>query len=360
MKKQVLMTTSAVFLSAALFACGASSQSTSQESISQVSSSSSLEQSSSTQTQAEFPVEITDAAGRKVVISQEPEKIVSGYYITSSMLIALGQQEKLVGIEAKADSRPIYSLSAPELLELPNVGTAKEFNLEACASLEPDLVILPIKLKNTVENLDPLGINTILVNPESMEDLNHTLTLIGEATGTSEQVQKLLDYNQSTKQELEEMLKDQEKPTVYLAGNSNYLSTAGSKMYQNSVIELAGGTNVAAELEDTYWAEISYEQLLNWNPDVIVIAPEASYTKEQLIQDTQLATLDAVKNGKVYAMPSAFEAWDSPVPSGMLGSRWLASVLYPEQYPFEKLQSDVVDFYHTFYNFEADKANITK
>ena len=65
-----------------------------------------------------MPVTLTDAAGRQVTLETEPKTLVSGYYITTSMLIALGQQDKLVGIEAKADSRPIYSLAAPELLEL--------------------------------------------------------------------------------------------------------------------------------------------------------------------------------------------------------------------------------------------------
>ena len=82
-----------------------------------------------------MPVTLTDAAGRQVTIETEPETLVSGYYITTSMLIALGQQDKLVGIEAKADTRPIYALAAPELLELPSVGTAKEFDLEGCAAL---------------------------------------------------------------------------------------------------------------------------------------------------------------------------------------------------------------------------------
>ena len=101
---------------------------------------------------------MTDQLGRQVVIEEEPQTIVSGYYISSSLLIALGQQDKLVGIEAKADSRPIYSLAAPELLELPSVGTAKEFDLEGCAALNPDLVILPAKLKETIPALEELGL----------------------------------------------------------------------------------------------------------------------------------------------------------------------------------------------------------
>ena len=63
-----------------------------------------------------YPMTLTDQAGRTVTLQKEPERIVSGYYVSTSMLIALGQKDKLVGIEAKADMRDIYRLSAPELI----------------------------------------------------------------------------------------------------------------------------------------------------------------------------------------------------------------------------------------------------
>lgn len=307
-----------------------------------------------------MPVTLTDAAGRQVTIETEPETLVSGYYITTSMLIALGQQDKLVGIEAKADTRPIYALAAPELPELPSVGTAKEFDLEGCAALEPDLVILPLKLQESAEALEQLGINALVVNPEDMDLLEETLDLLGQATGSSERAHALMDYNAETEAEMAELLADAEKPSVYLAGNSSYLSTAGSKMYQNTLIELGGGENVAAELEDDYWADISYEQLLAWNPDVIVIAADADYTKEDLLADSQLAGLTAVQNGAVYALPSSFEAWDSPVPSGVLGIRWMASALHGDLYSLEQFRQDAADFYKEFYGVEIDTQLITQ
>ena len=133
-----------------------------------------------------YPIAVTDHAGREVVIEEEPQKLVSGYYISTSLLIALDLDDKLVGIEAKADKRAIYSLAAPELIDLPNVGTAKEFDLEGCAALEPDLVILPIKLKNAVETLEGLGIDVLLVNPENQELLTETINMIASATNTED------------------------------------------------------------------------------------------------------------------------------------------------------------------------------
>ena len=126
MKKRILSALMAAVLALSLFGCSqapaSGDESGTSSAASQTESTASQEESS--QSESQYPVTLTDAAGREVTIEEEPEKLVSGYYITTSMLIALGQQDKLVGIEAKADSRPIYSLAAPELLELPNVGTA--------------------------------------------------------------------------------------------------------------------------------------------------------------------------------------------------------------------------------------------
>lgn len=307
-----------------------------------------------------FPVTITDQGGRSVTIESKPEKIVSGYYITTSLMIALGLKDQVVGIEAKAKSRPIYSLSAPEFLELPNVGSAKEFNLEACAALEPDLVIVPLKLKDSAQAMEDLGLNVLLVNPENKELLEETIRMVGQATGTSERAEALIAYNEEKTSELQESLKDVEKPTVYLAGNSSMLNTAGPKMYQNTLIENGGGANVAAELEDTYWAEVSYEQILAWDPEVIVVVPGAGYTVEDVLKDEQMAGVKAVKDKAVYQMPADFEAWDSPVPSAVLGSLWMACVLHGDVYTEEAFQADAKDFYQQFYDVEIDTSLLTK
>ena len=108
-----------------------------------------------------YPMTLTDMAGRTVTLNAKPEKLVSGYYISTSALIALGLEDNLVGVEAKADKRAIYRLSAPQLVDLPSVGTAKEFDLEGCIALQPDLVILPLKLKEAAAHTD---LNCVVLN----------------------------------------------------------------------------------------------------------------------------------------------------------------------------------------------------
>ncbi|MGN1250918.1 MAG: ABC transporter substrate-binding protein [Candidatus Spyradocola sp.] len=298
-----------------------------------------------------YPVTVTDQAGREVTIEEEPERLVSGYYISTSLLIALGLDDKIVGIEAKADKRAIYKLSAPGLIELPNVGTAKEFDLEGCAALEPDLVILPLKLKSAAETLEGLGIDVLLVNPESQQLLNNMIHLVAAATNTEENAQALLDFAEEQQQFLATALEGAQSPRVYLAGNSSVLSTAGGAMYQSDMLRMAGGENVAGAIEDAYWVEIDYEQLLSWNPDYIVLASDADYTVDDVLSDPSLAGCAAVANGSVVQLPGKAEAWDSPVPSGVLGSVWLANALHPDRVSDEECAARIDAYYEAFYHF---------
>ena len=131
-------------------------------------------------------------------------------------------------------------------------------------------------------------------------------------------------------------------------------------MYQSSLITTAGGNAAGADIEGTSWVEISYEQLLTMNPDIIVIptnsfanAP-AEFPLEDLLNDPELSEVTAIKNGAVYQMPIGFEAWDSPAPSGILGTLWMLKTLHPEIYSAEQFAADVTEFYETFYGFTPD------
>ena len=298
-----------------------------------------------------YPVTVTDHAGREVMIEKEPQKLVSCYYITTSLLMALGLEDQIVGIEDNPDYRPIYALSAPQLLELPWVGTAKTLDVEGCAALEPDLVILPLRLKDAAESLEKLGIDVLLVNPESQMLLTEMIRMVGTATNKQETAEALVSFTEAQRTFLETALADADTPSVYLAGNSGLLQTAGDAMYQSDMIRLAGGRNAAADIRDAYWAEISYEQLLAWNPDYIILASNAAYTVEDVLSDPNLAGCTAVVNKNVFQIPAGAEAWDSPVPGSILGALWLSNILHPELLTDEECVNIMDDYYETFYSF---------
>lgn len=360
-KRFLALVLTAIMTAASLAGCASKSGNKSTETGAPTTA---TEQTTGTQTQTEenteeakvtFPVTVTDQLGREVTIEKEPQKLVSGYYISTSIVIALDLEDKLVGVEAKAGKRAIYKLAAEDIVNLPSVGTAKEFDLEGCAALSPDLVIVPAKLKDKIASMEELGLTVIAVNPENNDLLKEAVELIGRATGQTAKAEDLVNTIDKGISSLKDRVGSETVPTVYLAGNSNILQTAGAGMYQNTLIENAGGINVAAEIDDSYWAEVSYEQILKWDPDYIILAADADYTVDDVLKDTNLADCKAVKNGNVYILPSDTEALDSPVPAGYLGSYYIASVIHSDIVSEEDFQTEAVNFYEKFYGFTPYK-----
>lgn len=175
---------------------------------------------------------ITDQAGRKVNFDKPAEKAISGYYIATSTVIGLGQKDKLVGVEMKADQREIYKQAAPEILELPAMGNKKSFNVEAAIKTRADVAFLPIALKSYVGKLEDAGMKVILLNPETQTEYDEAVNLIAIALGAREEAQNYFNYRDVL---MEKYITDTGvAKKVYMSGSS-LLEGAGSDMFQNSL-----------------------------------------------------------------------------------------------------------------------------
>lgn len=304
-------------------------------------------------------ITVVDQIGREVTLEKPAKKLVSSYYISTAIAIALGLEDQLVGIEMKADTRELYKKAAPQLLELPAVGSGKGINVEETAALTPDVVIIPKKLQDSVTQFEALNIPVLVVNPETLEDYMACVELLGAVTGTEARAEELNTYYETKIAEISALTADlEEKPAVYLAAGSNYYSTCTSQMYQNDLIAIAGGTNVSAELSDSYWAEISPEQLLTWNPEYIFAVSYAEYSLSDILDDEKLAQVQAVAEGQVKTFPSTIEAWDYPTPSSVLGILWLAQELHPDLYARDTYIQEAKDYYEHFFGIEVTEAEL--
>jgi iron complex transport system substrate-binding protein len=272
-------------------------------------------------------------------------------------MIALGLEDKLVGIEAKADARPLYVNSAPKLLNLDNVGSLKEFSPEAAVALAPDVVFLNKTLLDYKDTLEAVGVKTLMINIESQGEFQEMLRLMAAVCGKPESAEPLISYYDAEFTKAAALvagLEDTEKPIVYMGRPESYFSTCPEGMYQAELIAKAGGVNAAREIKGDYWVNISYEQLLAMNPDIIILPTEAKYTAQDVLSDAQLSTVTAVKNGAVYHMPAGLDAWDSPGLSSVLGLKYLLAVIHPELYGMDEMRADAKLFYETFYGFTID------
>lgn len=298
---------------------------------------------------------LTDQIGREVVLEDSAERVVSVYYLSSSLLAALGAKDKVVGIEMKADTRGLYKLAAPEFLELPAVGSGKGVNVEETAALEPDLVILPKKLAEQTEQFDALEIPCIVIDPETLDGFWEAVDLIAAATGTEEQAARLVQYQRDVMERVTTLCAETEgRPSVYIAG-SDFLRTAGSGMYQNELIKMCGGVNTAAAFEDASWVDVSPEELVSWDPDRIYMVSYADYSRDEILNDERFRSLSAIRNEQTdfLVFPSSIEPWDYPTASMALGALWLGNQLHPEVVTEEEYVTEAQYFYREFFGIEV-------
>ena len=123
-------------------------------------------------------------------------------------------------------------------------------------------------------------------------------------------------------------------------------------MYQNEMTKIAGGECVTASLDSDKWTDISVEQLLQWDPEYIFVVNYAEYSIDDLKNDEALKDLRAVKENKVFMIPSAIEAWDYPQPSSALGLYWMAGILHPDLVDPDRYLEEALTFYKTYYDLE--------
>lgn len=298
------------------------------------------------------PVTVTDQAGREVTLEAPAERIVSCYYLVTASLLTLGQGDKLAGIELKADSRELYRLCAPELLDLPGVGSGKETNIEAIAALEPDLVLLPKKQLEAAETLTGLGIPTAVVEPETYQAFNGLISMLGVLCGCEERAAELTGYYDGVVRRVTALTADADRPAVYLCGEASWLRSCAGGMYQREMIEMAGGRCVSAELEGTKWLDISAEQLAAWNPEIIFAVQYAQYSLDDIRNDPALSGVRAVAENRLNLIPSSIEAWDYPQPSSVLGLLWMTHILHPDLVSREDYFTEARNFYRTYFGLE--------
>lgn len=283
-----------------------------------------------------------------------PLRIVSTYKPATGIVVALGGADKLVGIQDGGLKDKLLIGLVPDIKDkVIEIGSKKEgINIESVLALEPDLVVMyPTKdADDTVKKLEDQGIEVISISPESIDLLENDINEVGKAMQVEDKAEELVNYFQEKVNMIEERIpSEDQRKTVYLAGARGVLSTSSSTFFQHFLIESAGGVDVASELVGG-WNEITIEQLMNWNPQVIASVMYCPDGKpEQILELEGLAEIDAVKSGQVFQIPSNLGPWDMPEPRSILGIMWLSKNMYPELFEDMDINEEVNNFHEVFY-----------
>ncbi len=318
--------------------------------------------------EAEWPRTITDLAGNTLELEAPVTGVVGTHNPTMNLAIVLGGGGKYItGFGNKEMADELYSYVFPELAnDVPQIGKGKNINYETVLSLEPQLAILPERFAYMVEEFGDVGVPAVVVlsSTESFESIQDSLLLMGSILGEDARAAEIVDMMQSIEDDVVSAtagVADADKPSVIFLGSSSMLSVATDSMIQTEIMEKAGAVNAVTGLT-VYgsFADVSAEDIVGWNPDIIWVPNYADYTVEDVLNDPMFASITAVKNGDVYYFPSALEPWDYPTASCVLGLAWAASVLHPDLYSQDQLMAAADDFYSLIYGqtFTAEQLGL--
>ncbi len=310
----------------------------------------------------------TDSAGREVTLPKEINKIAPSGPLAQIVLYTLCP-DKLSGLASD------FSEGAKQYIDekywsLPKFGQFygknANLNMEALIAESPDVIIDIGEAKKTVkEDMDALQeqLNMPVIFIEAdLDTMSSAYEKLGELTGDTDQAKKLADYCNNTLKR-SETAREQlaEKKTVYFAIGDDGLHTNAEGSIHARVIEQIGAENAAIVemVSSGGGSEVSFEQLLLWQPDVIIADSEALY--QTITTDKVWRELHAVKEGKVYQIPSVPYSFMSSPPSvnRMIGILWLGNLVYPEQYSID-IKQEVKDFYELFYHVTLDDTQVEK
>lgn len=310
--------------------------------------------------------EITDMAGRKVTVpaAEDIESVFSTGPVAAIFMYMVAP-DKLLGWNYELNDVE-KSIILEKYHDLPNFGMGDAINYEAVIAANPTIALNCGKINDAmVSDCDALskslGIPVIAVDNE-LNNSAEAFRFMGELLGVEDHAEELAEYSEKIFTDIASLadIPEDEKVSVYFGNGEDSLETAPRGSQHAQIFDAVNVTNVAdLELGDGSRVQISAEQLLAWNPDVIVVNGEPKADKsgnsaaEDILSNPDYASLKAVQDNKVYGTPNAPFSWvDRPAgPNRLIGMRWLSAVVYPEYIKCD-VNEEIREFFNLFYHVD--------
>jgi len=299
--------------------------------------------------------------GRTVSVPLKVEKVVTagGTPAVNAFLFALGKADAIQnGMPSSINGKnwKFQSIFAPQTataLVVSSGGPDWNVNPESLRSLPHDVAF--VVNKASAESLAAKGFCVVALYWNDPESIKKSMTLLGDVMGVP---QKAAEYNKFYDKTLLSVAKkvanEKNRPKVLYMRHKNLslpmVSTA------SWMIENAGGINVARGVKDH--AIVSAEQILGWNPDFLFV-----WSKEEVdavYKDTRFRTLSAVKNKKVFAVPTGAHVWTNYTPEQPLAVLWAAQKFFPAKFSDVSLKKTALEFYAKFFNYRLSDEQLNE
>ena len=304
----------------------------------------------------------TDSVGREVTVPAQIDQVAVSGPMAQIVLFALCP-DKLVGISNAWDESAAQYLDT-EYYNLPLLGQLYggkgELNLETLLESGAQVVIDVGEAKGSiVEDLDALQEQTTIPFVHisaTLATMDETYTMLGDLLGMPDEAKTLADYCRGTYDRALTIADSVEKANLlYITGDAG-LNVIAQGAYHAEVIDLLSNNLAVVDDPSSKGAgnEVDMEQILNWNPDVILFAPDSIY--DTVAGDAAWQGVTAIQNGAYYEVPMGPYNWMGFPPSvqRLLGMLWMAKVLYPAAADFD-LYTEAAQYFKLFYHCDLTR-----
>lgn len=327
---------------------------------------------SSEQSKQETPAEptertITDMAGRTVTIPTHPTKVMGAANPDGTIIYTI-DPSLLTGwtFNLSDNAKKYLTAEAAALPKITSVSKWEDPNKEEILSMDPDFIFVAVDLTNTDMSLyDNLTEETgvpVVVGDAQFDHLADTYRFLGIILDQTDRCNELAWFIDDTFGKVNDtmaQIPDADKVRVFYSTGEGGIQTCGDSNWNGQFVTPAGGINVCDLDQTSGFANVSMEQVLAWQPDVIIST--ASGDKAATYSTAEWEEVKAVADGQVYAAPQAPFSWvDKPTGvNRVIGVEWTNSVLYPDKVKYD-LKSDVKQFYRLFYHYDLSDSEATE
>lgn len=296
---------------------------------------------------------LTDDSGEQVTVPAMPTRIADGWFAHHSLLMTLGAGDKIVATVNHPADRPWMFLIQPSLNQALQT-RGHEFSSEALVRRRTE-VIFTVKNDPAAAGYRQAGIPVVMTGFTDFPSMEKSLLMTARVVGTQQAYQQALAYNRYLNQQIADIAKKtsrlspQQRPSVLHIQSLHPLKVDGRNTLIDQWITLAGGRNAARTITGNM-KEISPEEVLAWQPDIIILDPGAG-SLEDSPYGTLFSQLTALKQHQVVRNPSGVFPWDRYGTEVALQIQWAAKLLHPTLFPQTDMVKQTRDFYLRFFNY---------
>jgi len=302
--------------------------------------------------QHEGKVKIVDQAGREVEIPAKVERIVSLWPEATRVLFALGEGDKIVGLDSDSKKCPILTRVFPDRLnEIPDIGSSIRgtLSLEKLAELKPDIIFVRVEDRELADKIQQtLGVPVVCVRMDKFNPPKTTfdiITIIGKCVGKEERAMELKAYLEDKIREVKTItskIPEEKRPKVYVANPFDLNSVIAIA----TDVEIAGGKSMSVYCK-SWSCRVGFEQIARWNPDVVLLHAYGRFTLKDLENDPNWQKIKAVRDGRVYRILFGYVGKDPAL--FVINVLTEAKILYPNlfNYDVEKVANDIFKFVYS-------------